>query len=96
MRRKWFCIIVGAFVLAGCSPQGGPASEKADKPSIFGVPSIAGPGMTDEFGLPLVIELNPPPVPKELLGPTPMPGTTLKTPDTKTKAPSTWTPGRRR
>lgn len=29
-------------------------------------------GMTDEFGLPLIINLMSPEVPKELLGPTPM------------------------
>jgi hypothetical protein len=87
MKGKWFWITVGVIVLAGCSPKGGPASENPEKPSIFGVPSIAGPGMTDQFGLPLEIELTPPPVPKEILGPTPMPGTTTKTPNTKPKAP---------
>jgi hypothetical protein len=101
MKSRWLCAAIVVVLLVGCQAKSEPPSEPAEKSSIFGEASVAGPGMTDEFGLPLVIVLNPPEVPKHLLRPSrpiaeeqkttpiaPPETTPKKTPKTTPKSPS--------
>jgi hypothetical protein len=101
MKSRWLCAAIAVVLLVGCQAKSEPPAEPAESQSIFGKPSVAGPGMTDEFGLPLVIELKPPEVPKELLRPSrpiaeeskttpiaPPETTPKKTPKTTPKLPS--------
>jgi hypothetical protein len=97
MKSQWICMAIAVVLLVGCQAKSESSSEPVASQSMFGKPSVAGPGMTDEFGLPLVIVLNPPPVPEYLLRPArPIVGqpetapktTPAKTPKTTPKSPS--------
>jgi hypothetical protein len=80
MKSKYLWLTIAVLTLSGCPSKGEPPSHSTDASSIFGKPSVAGPGMTDDFGLPLIIDLEAPEVPEELLGPSPPLTNQQKTP----------------
>ena len=57
MGVRWFLLAGLILLLAGCTPQSAAVSPQG--------------GATDDFGLPLVIVIKAPEVPKELEGPSP-------------------------
>ena len=66
-------------LLGGCSSHDEPTTKLGDER----VRVESGNGQTDEFGLPLVIALDPPEVPKEIQGPSPPIKATPKAPPKK-------------
>ena len=66
MKSRWLFAAIAAVLLGGCSSQEEPTTKLGDE-NVRVEPH----GKTDAFGLPLVIVLEPPPVPKEIQGPSP-------------------------
>jgi hypothetical protein len=79
-----------SLLLGGC-PHESPPPPPAVPPTAFGVvpppavpPPTAKTPLVDPFGLPLVIKINPPEVPKEIIGPFP----SVKEPSDKPSPPT--------
>jgi len=67
MRSRWRLAAVAVVLLGGCSSKDERTTNLGDER----VRVESAHGETDAFGLPLVIVLDPPPVPKEIQGPSP-------------------------
>ena len=84
MKSLWL-LAVAAIVLWGCcSSQEEPTTKLGDE-SV----RVERGGKTDAFGLPIVIDLSPPPVPKQIQGPSPP---IKEPPPTAPKKSSSWLP----
>jgi hypothetical protein len=67
MRREWQLAVTAAVLLGGCPSQDEPTTKLGEER----VRVEAAHRDADEFGLPLVIVLEPPEAPKEIQGPSP-------------------------
>jgi len=67
MRSRWRLAVTAAVLLGGCPSQDEPTTKLGNE-NVRVEPTDSE---TDPFGLPLVIVLEPPEVPKEIEGPSP-------------------------
>lgn len=86
MRVQWLLVAM-VVVLGSCSTAAEERTGKLGDESV----RVQAKGKTDAFGLPLVIDLQPPPVPKEIEGPSaPIKDSPKTAPKEKKERSSSW------